>query len=172
MWLATLGSYLRKELLHFVVAMSSSTKGPWDEINITIISIYKEKIIVMEETSWKKILMGVDISFLPSVSTEKTVTCRNAVPCFLIIFRTIVLFLPSQLVVGFFPRFSILCLLEYMSLPVSDLLKQNYPPWGSSVIAIEKDLQHKRKAHQPRCTFPRLIGINSHLTSLRFLRPV
>lgn len=152
--------------------MSSSTKGPWDEINLTIINMYKEKIIEIEETSWKIILVDVEISFLPCVDTEKNSYLQNAIPCFLTIFGTIVLFFPSQLLVCSFPSFSILCLLECMALLVGDSLKQNYPPWRSGVIAIEKNLQHKRRAHHPQCTFPRLTGINSHLTSLRFLRPL
>lgn len=96
--------------------MSSSTKVPWEKISLPIINIYKEKIIVMEEIRWKNLVVDVDTSFLLNVHTEKSYL-QGAIPCFLIIFVTIVLFLPSQLLVDSFPSSSIQCWLEYMPLP-------------------------------------------------------
>lgn len=70
-------------MLHVVVATSFTTKGPLDEINLPILNIYTEKIIAMEETSRKKKLVDVYISFLPGMGWGKTVTYRMPFPAFL-----------------------------------------------------------------------------------------
>lgn len=59
--------------------MSSSTKGPWDEMNLKIINMYKENFIVMEETSWKKILVDVDLCFF--YAYKKPSYLQNAILC-------------------------------------------------------------------------------------------
>lgn len=126
------------------MATSSSTKELEAEINLPIIKIYMEKVTEMEETSRKNSSRwGYKV---PARCVWDKKHLQNAFTCFPISF--VVLVLLSHLVVCSFPSFSGLCLLECMHLPVSALiLKQNYSPWGSGVIAIENNFQHKRRTH-------------------------
>lgn len=123
--------------------MSFTTKGPWDEINLPIINIYIGK----RSLQWKKLVeknaSRCVYKFPARYVGGENSHLQNTFPCFLISFGAIVLVVLSHLLSCSFPRSSVLCLLECTPLPVGALLLKLYLPWGSGVIAIEKNLQHE-----------------------------